>query len=107
MEGLEVVFFAVPCKHEAAGMPHDGDVPDYERQAPPSGTDPGWAEAAETDEAILTLFAARQCRRPVTLTRFEVTIEGPGGVLVAAAEPAFYVTPARSRHQPILSQELA
>jgi hypothetical protein len=30
MEELEVVFFAVPCKHEAAGMPHDGDVPDYE-----------------------------------------------------------------------------
>jgi hypothetical protein len=67
---------------------------DFMSQAAPSGTDAGFGEAGDIEEFVLAAFSGRHLGRQVTLTRFEVTVEGPGGVLVAAAEPAFYVTPA-------------
>jgi hypothetical protein len=67
---------------------------DFTSQATFSGADVGWEHAGDVPEGVLVAFAARQLRHRVTLTRFEVTVEGPGGVLIAAAEPAFYVTPA-------------
>ena len=66
---------------------------DFISQAASSGTDAGFEEAGDVEEFVLAAFAGLRLRRQVTLTRFEVTIEGPGGVPVAAAEPAFYVTP--------------
>jgi hypothetical protein len=29
-QGVEMVFLALPCRHEAAGAPHDGRITDYE-----------------------------------------------------------------------------
>jgi hypothetical protein len=67
---------------------------DFMSQAAPSGADAGFDEAGDVEELVLAAFAGRHLRRQVTLTRFEVAIEGPGGLRVAGAEPAFYVTPA-------------